>query len=88
MFSGETGIRVFITYSKDSKRHAERVADLADCLRRNKLQPSLDMFEKLFIAHDKYQWIDQRFREVRGVALCFLPCPAFLGRTRLYAGTA
>ena len=57
-------IRVFVTYSLDSKEHMKNVVGLCDCMKKNGFSISIDFRENQLVAMDRIGWIDTRFQSV------------------------
>ena len=61
---GKLGIKIFITYSRDNKRHIIRILDLVDWLRKCGFHACIDMADKLAMATDIHGWIEEKFTMV------------------------
>lgn len=57
-------VRVFVTYSDDSKRHMRHVMQLCECLKKNNFSVSLDVRERALLSQDRIGWYDKRFKVV------------------------
>ncbi|XP_069132241.1 LOW QUALITY PROTEIN: uncharacterized protein [Argopecten irradians] len=67
-------IKVFVTYSNDSKRHIQRVLNLCRCLEKNGFTCCMDVYDhKMMDSHDKLEWCNQRFAEADFVLVCVSP---------------
>jgi len=60
-------VRVFVTYTVDSKTHRCNVLRLCECLKRNHFSVSLDVRETHLLAErcEVDQWHDHRYNQVR-----------------------
>ncbi|XP_033751524.1 uncharacterized protein LOC117335557 [Pecten maximus] len=67
-------IKVFVTYSNDSKRHIQRVLNLCRCLEKNGFTCCMDVYDhKMIDSIDKIEWCNQRFSEADFVLVCVSP---------------
>ena len=78
---GKLGIKIFITYSWDSKGHVVHILDLADWLRRCGYHVCIDMADKLAMAIDIHGWIEEKF--TRADYILVICSPRYLRDTGL-----
>ena len=64
-------IRVFVTYSDDSKKHMKKVMQLCECLKNNNFSVSIDVRENHLLSQDKMGWFDKRFKVVSYIMMTF-----------------
>jgi len=64
-------IRVFLTYTNDSKQHMKNVLRLCDCLKKNDFSIGLDARESHLLRGDgeMIRWHDMRYDKVSGFLL-------------------
>ena len=65
-------VRVFVTYSVDSKKHMKAVMSICKCLKENEFSVSLDAREAALLAHDRIGWYEERLASV-GSSILLLP---------------
>ncbi|OWF47967.1 uncharacterized protein LOC110453712 [Mizuhopecten yessoensis] len=66
-------IKVFVTYSNDSKRHIQRVLNLCRCMEKNGFTCCMDVYDHKMDSHNKLGWVNQRFSEADFVLVCVSP---------------
>ncbi|XP_048780296.2 uncharacterized protein LOC125683307 isoform X2 [Ostrea edulis] len=63
-------IKVFVTYSTDSKRHIQKVLNLCRCIEKNGFTCCMDMYDRRMPTEDKLGWVKERFDEADFILIC------------------
>lgn len=63
-------IKVFVTYSAESKRHIQKVLNLCRCIEKNGFTCCMDMYDRRMPTEDKLGWVKERFDEADFILIC------------------
>lgn len=63
-------IKVFVTYSAESKRHIQKVLNLCRCIEKNGFTCCMDMYDRRMPTEDKLGWVRERFEEADFILIC------------------